>query len=107
MQDDEDSKLNSDALQRFTETWEKFDKDVTMFISTAQLPSFMRELPPPLGLGGMAVVSKEEMNALIGTIIASKRNSPCSFLRTADLLQLASHRSVHAPSNGPRSICTL
>jgi hypothetical protein len=64
-EDDAEGKLDSDALQRFTDTWVKFDKDCTMFISTAQLPDFMRALPPPMGVGGLAVVSKEEVNQLI------------------------------------------
>ena len=66
-EDDEDANraLDSAALERFANTWVNFDPDCTMFMSTAQLRAFLLALPPPMGLGGLAVITNEEVNKFI------------------------------------------
>lgn len=63
--EDEDDTIDGDTLERFASTWVDFDPDCTMFLSTTQLRAFLLALPPPMGLGGLAVVSNDEVNRFI------------------------------------------
>ena len=63
--DDGTNALDSAALERFATTWVNFDPDCTMFMSTAQLRSFLIALPPPMGLGGLDDFSSDEVNKFI------------------------------------------
>jgi len=65
VEDDEEGGIDNADLERFSTTWVDFDPECTMFMSTAQLRAFLLALPPPLGLGGLMVVSNDDINKFI------------------------------------------
>jgi len=90
-QSEEESVVRPDDIEQFAMVWREFDPEEDQLIPFAQLPSFLKNLDPPLGIG-MDASTKDQMIFMRETGLKS-HNSQAHYVETFFCLVIHAYKS--------------
>lgn len=66
----------------FVQTWSLFDPEATGFLEWHNLPPFLAELEPPMGLGKDPMPTAKDLMSLVGETDSSMQYNPADWSKT-------------------------